>query len=162
MSVSVTEARHSSRSVRTNGMTLHQRLIIFDCDGTLVDSQHMIVEAMRLTFQSAGLAAPERGSILSTFGLSTPEALRTLAPSLSEAARESLAHSYRDWYATLRTQQHSERLFQGAASLLFSLAAQDDVILGIATGKSRRGVSRFIEQNGLHSIFSTIQTAEDR
>ena len=51
-------------------------------------------------------------------------------------------------------------MFEGAAPLLFSLAAKNNILLGLATGKSRRGVDRFIEQNGLHGIFVTLQTAE--
>jgi phosphoglycolate phosphatase len=142
-------------------MTLRQSLIVFDCDGTLVDSQHLIVEAMRLSFQDAGLAAPERAAIISTIGLSIPDALRVLAPAENETNREDLGDAYREWYTALRKKQPAERLFPGAANVLFGLAAQEDVILGIATGKSRRGVDRFIDQNGLHGIFSTIQTADD-
>ena len=64
-------------------MAYGTKLFMFDCDGTLVDSQHLVVEAMRLTFQGAGLTAPERAAILGTSGLSTPEALvRSLPDSL--------------------------------------------------------------------------------
>jgi phosphoglycolate phosphatase len=135
---------------------------MFDCDGTLVDSQHSIVEAMRLTFQSAGLTAPERPAILGTAGLPAPEALKVLAPSQPQESRDGLLRSHREWCSVLRRRPDSEEhLFQEASSLLLGLAAREDVILGIATGKSRRGVMRLIEQNNLHGVFSTIQTAGD-
>lgn len=137
-------------------------LIVFDCDGTLVDSQYLIFEAMRLAFQEAGLGEPERAAVIRTTGLSIPEALKHLAPEQHPETRATLACSYRDWCMTLRRQPNAqEPLFPGAAALLYSLAARDGIVLGLATGKSRRGVMRFIEQNGLHGVFSTVQTADD-
>ena len=56
------------------------RLVIFDCDGTLVDSQHAIVDSMSLAFSSHGLAVPTRADVLGIVGLSLPEALAVLAP----------------------------------------------------------------------------------
>src|SRR5262245_39455099 len=131
-------------------MTLSPALIVFDCDGTLADSQHVIVEAMRLTFEDANLAAPGRAAILRTVGLSVPEAIKVLAPEHFPENRNELARVFREHCATLRRQPHGqEPLFPGAASLLSKLAAKDNVVLGIATGKSRRGVVRFIEENRL-------------
>ena len=143
-------------------MTLAPNLIVFDCDGTLADSQRLIVEAMRRTFQDAGLPVPERSGILRTVGLSIPEAMNMLAPDLYPDARNGLARSYREWCMNLRRQpEWEEPLFEGAASLLFSLAAKSNVLLGLATGKSRRGVDRLIGQNGLHGMFVTVQTADN-
>jgi len=143
-------------------MKFAPNLIVFDCDGTLADSQHLLVEAMRLAFQSEGLAAPGRAAILRTVGLSLPETLQILAPEQYPGERNGLACSYREWCLTLRRQPNAEEpLFNGAASLLFNLAAKEDVLLGIATGKSSRGVARFIEQNGLNGLFATIQTADN-
>lgn len=139
-----------------------QTLIVFDCDGTLVDSQHLIVESMRLAFQGAGLPSPDRLAVLKTVGLSLPEAVAILAPLQSQPARDAISFSYRDWSYTLRQQSHlNEPMFSGAAPLLFGLASRPDLVLGIATGKSRRGVTRFLEQNGLSGLFSTVQTADD-
>lgn len=143
-------------------MTLAPTLIIFDCDGTLVDSQHLIAEAMRLAFVEADLTSPDRASIIRTVGLSIPEALAHLAPEQHSDMREELARSYRQWYLALRQQPEMlEPMFEGAVPLLTELAARDDVLLGIATGKSMRGVSRMIENNKLHGLFSTIQTADN-
>jgi phosphoglycolate phosphatase len=143
-------------------MALTKTLIVFDCDGTLVDSQHLIAEAMRLAFLGAGVPAPERAAILRTVGLSMPETLAYLAPAQCEEIRNKIALAYREWCLTLRQQPHmQEPMFEGAASLLLRLAGNEDILLGLATGKSRRGVMRFIEQNGLKGLFSTIQTADD-
>jgi phosphoglycolate phosphatase len=143
-------------------MTSPLTLIVFDCDGTLVDSQHVICEAMRLTFQGAGLEAPERSAILGTVGLSIDEAIAALAPDWPAELRNPMAPSYREWCTALRQQPHmQEPMFKGAAGLLFDLARNPGVMLGIATGKSRRGVMRFIERNDLQGCFSTIQTADD-
>jgi len=137
-------------------------LIVFDCDGTLADSQHIIVESMSFSFQSLGFAAPCRRAILRTVGLSMAEAISELAPDECEAIRDDLIAGYRNKCMELRTLAgEGEPLFLGAAQLLSSLAARDDVILGMATGKSRRGALRFIEENGLSAMFSTVQTADD-
>lgn len=143
-------------------MTLSPALIIFDCDGTLADSQYLITEAMRHAFESAGLSAPTRPAILATVGLSIPETMIALASDQSVDVRRDLECGYREWCAVLRQRLHAqEPMFPGAAALLFRLAAREEAILGLATGKSRRGVQRFLEQNGLNNIFSTVQTADD-
>jgi phosphoglycolate phosphatase len=143
-------------------MTLSPALIVFDCDGTLADSQHVIAEAMRLTFEHADLITPERPAILRTVGLSVPEAIKMLAPEQFPEMANELVRSYRENFAALRRQpDRQEPLFPGAATLLSKLAGKRDTLLGIATGKSRRGVMRFIEENWLEGIFSTIQTASD-
>ncbi|ADP70868.1 HAD-superfamily hydrolase, subfamily IA, variant 1 [Rhodomicrobium vannielii ATCC 17100] len=136
-------------------------LIVFDCDGTLADSQHIIVESMRFSFQHLGLALPPRHSILRTVGLSMAEAIASLAPDLCEATRDDIIATYRNKCMQLRNARQSEPMFLGAAQLLSSLAARDDVLLGMATGKSRRGALRFIEENGFSAMFSTVQTADD-
>ena len=137
-------------------------LIVFDCDGTLADSQHVITEAMRFAFQSTGLVAPERSSVLRIVGLSIAEAVAALAPDQCQAKRDEVARVFRERSTALRLNPAMrEPMFPGAASLLRTLTEREDVILGLATGKSRRGVARIIEQNGLDGIFATIQTADD-
>ncbi len=143
-------------------MSLSETLIVFYCDGTLVDSQHLIAEAMRRAFLSAGASPPQRAEILRAVGLSMPETLGLLAAEYSEEKRDKIAQAYKEWCFALRQQPNmAEPMFTGAASLLLDLAAREGVILGLATGKSRRGVARFIEHNGLEGVFSTLQTADD-
>lgn len=143
-------------------MSTRFKLVVFDCDGTLVDSQHLIVSAMQRAFVGEGLLSPERSAVLHTVGLSVLEAVCALSPSSGTDMQARLAASYRDWCMTLRQQGAPlEPMFAGASAALRRLAAEEQVVLGIATGKSRRGVARLVEAEGLGGIFSTIQTADD-
>jgi phosphoglycolate phosphatase len=147
-----------------NGEAMPQtrKLIVFDCDGTLVDTQYIITEVMRLTFLSTGLNAPNRSAILRTIGLSLPETMAELARDHCPVVRNELTRAYREQYKALRqTTPEPEPMFLGAAPLLARLAARDGLLLGLATGKSKRGVLRFLEQNGLGGVFATVQTADD-
>ncbi len=140
---------------------MNRRLVLFDCDGTLVDSQHDIVAAMTHAFESVGLAAPERARTLSIVGLSVPEAIAALAPHAPSATQSAMAHAFRAG----TPQQHtpggrSDPLYPGALDHIAALATRDDLVLGVATGKSRRGVLRLFDRYGWHDHFATIQTAD--
>jgi len=139
------------------------KLIIFDCDGTIVDSQHAIAEAMSIAFQDHGLVAPKREKVIGVVGLSLVEAVFGLLPQdVDEETAIAISESYKRAFASLRQQpDHHEPLFAGAAEALVELAARDDVVLGIATGKSRRGVDALFEREDLAHLFVTIQTADD-
>jgi phosphoglycolate phosphatase len=140
---------------------MNRRLVLFDCDGTLVDSQHDIVAAMSHAFESLGLPAPERTSTLSVVGLSVPEAVATLAPAASAAMCAELAKVFRAGAPGQREPGgRSDPLYAGAAELVAALGQRDDLVLGIATGKSRRGVLRLFDRYGWHDHFATIQTAD--
>ena len=140
------------------------KLAIFDCDGTIADSQHLICAAMDRAFEKYDLAPPGRPGVLSVVGLSLDIAIARLL-SEQDASPETvaaLAESYRREFAILRTDpSHIEPLYDGAREAMTALAARDDVILGIATGKSRRGVERILEREGMASLFVSIQTADD-
>lgn len=134
-------------------------LVIFDVDGTLVDSQHHIVEAQRRAFAFVGLAAPTRIQSLSVVGLSLAEAFTLLAG--AEGPVERLAEAYKDAWTELRHEAgFAETLYAGAEAALASLAADPNITLGIATGKSVRGVDRLIASYGWEGVFKTIQTAD--
>lgn len=143
-------------------MVADPTLIVFDCDGTLADSQYVITESMRAAFQTVDLAAPKRSAIVRTIGLSLPEAMESLVPDQCSAVKGELVRSYREKCSELRQSlEPQERMFDGAAPLLMRLASREDFILGLATGKSRRGAMRFIELNKLDGVFATIQTADN-
>lgn len=138
------------------------RLVIFDCDGTLVDSQLMIVEAMKAAFAARGLMPPERAKILRHVGLSVTEAMTAMTGLIDPKAIEALAKNYRTAFSRLRQEARlASPLFPGAREALMQLSAEDDVLLGIATGKSRRGVDHLLRKEGFHGIFATIQTADN-
>jgi phosphoglycolate phosphatase len=136
------------------------KLILFDVDGTLVDSQDIIVAAQRAAFASHGLTPPSRERSLSIVGLTLVDAFTALVGSAGPA--ESLAETYRRVFAELRLDPaYAEPLYPGAAECLDWLGGRTDVVLGIATGKSRRGVAHLVERHGWDRLFATIQTADD-
>ncbi|MEP1199100.1 HAD-IA family hydrolase [Tateyamaria sp.] len=135
------------------------RLVIFDVDGTLVDSQGDIVASMTAAFGDVGLAVPARAEILSIVGLSLDVAMAELAP---EADTERMVRSYKDTYAHLRATKGaaSSPLYPGARDALDHFAGRDDVLLGVATGKSKRGLDSLIAAHGLEGMFVTRQVAD--
>ncbi|MCC0017190.1 MAG: HAD-IA family hydrolase [Rhodobiaceae bacterium] len=136
-------------------------LVIFDMDGTLVDSQHMIVAALETAFGSEGIAPPDRRTMLSIVGLSLIEAMQTLVSDADGAVHVRLAEAYKAAFQDLRRHpEHREPLYPGALEALGELSARDEVLLGIATGKSRRGVDIVLGLHGLERHFVTIQTAD--
>lgn len=137
------------------------RLILFDCDGTIVDSQHAISAAMEAAFIAHGLAVPERSRVVEVVGLSLVSAVRELIPDREPELIDSIAETYKEAFGRLRRQAtHEEPMFPLARETIHALAATPGVVLGIATGKSRRGVDAIIERENLHRLFETIQTAD--
>lgn len=138
------------------------KLAIFDCDGTLVDSQHLIVAAMNSAFDSVGRKTLPRAQVLSIVGLSLPLAVETLLPQAGEREVAEISQAYRDAFFKLRADPSAEEpLYDGIADLIDWLHAHDEVLLAIATGKSRRGVDRIIEMHGLENRFVAISTADE-
>ena len=116
------------------------KLVIFDCDGTLVDSQDMIVQAMDLAFERSERVPPPRRHTLSIVGLSLLEAMEVLVPGAPQAEQQVLAERYKASFGELVADpQRREPLYEGALEAVRSLSQRDDVVLGIATGKSQRG-----------------------
>jgi len=136
------------------------RLIVFDVDGTLVDSQAHILAAMEAAFTELGRPVPAREACLGIVGLSLPEAMMQLAPGSSAADHAALVAAYKDRFAGLRAETLSP-LYPGASDALHRLAARKDVMLGIATGKSRRGLDHVMSAHGWGGLFQTVQVADD-
>ncbi|WP_071797374.1 HAD-IA family hydrolase [Natronohydrobacter thiooxidans] len=137
-----------------------QRLVIFDVDGTLVDSQAHILGAMSVAFEGIGHALPAREAVLGIVGLSLPVAMARLTPELPATAHAELVERYKGAYMTLRAETLSP-LYPGAAEALEQLAADPQIVLGIATGKSRRGMDHIMAAHGWAGRFATVQVADD-
>ena len=137
------------------------RLVIFDVDGTLVDSQAEIVAAMTLAFQSEVLSMPPRAVVLSIVGLSLAEAFAVLCPDVELPQRNRLVEAYKGAFMSLRKDnQEMGPLFPGALEALAQLQAQDHTLLAVATGKSRRGLDKVLERHGLTGAFHSEQVAD--
>ena len=137
------------------------KLVILDCDGTLVDSQNGICAAMDHAFGTLGLVAPTRAATLAIVGLSLPEAFAVLAPEHDDDLRAALAQAYRNAFLEMkRDPLLHDPLFPGIAAAIETFARRDDIVLGIATGKARRGIDRLFERERWTPHFVTVQTAD--
>jgi phosphoglycolate phosphatase len=136
------------------------KLAVFDCDGTLVDGQASICEAMEAAFADQGLPAPERTAIRRAVGLSLPQAMRALLPSSDEPLQQALTESYKQAFRTARSDGRvSQPLFDGIAETLRRLA-EGGWTLAVATGMSDRGLSHCLAINGIADLFVSLQTAD--
>lgn len=136
------------------------KLVVFDVDGTLIDSQHHIVGAMTAAFHDAGLAPLPRETVLQIVGLSLPVAVAQLAAGHDAATQARIVEGYRAAFMQARLVQAAP-LYPGARDCLNILAARNDILLAIATGKSHRGLAAMIEAHGLQGRFISVQTADD-
>lgn len=136
------------------------RLAVFDCDGTLVDSQAGICNAMDEAFQSVGLARPDRQNVRRIVGLSLPQAIAGLLPTGAEDRAQAVGEAYRGAFRAARENgQLAEPLYDGIADALRALHAKG-WLLGVATGKSDRGLAHCLATHGLSDLFVTLQTAD--
>ncbi|MGI9434388.1 MAG: HAD-IA family hydrolase [Geminicoccaceae bacterium] len=135
-------------------------LILFDCDGTLVDSQHVIVETMNRAFRAEGLTPPSPESTKTIVGLSLEVAMGELVPDRDDAVHRRLAEAYKEEFTRLRLDgDFAEPLYEGALTVLDKLSAAD-ILLGVATGKSLRGLRMVLEHHRIRDRFVTLQTAD--
>jgi phosphoglycolate phosphatase len=136
------------------------RLAIFDCDGTLVDSGANICLAMEECFARAELPAPARERTRAVVGLSLVEAMRAMLPEAEAHVHVALAEDYKHAFQRLRGRGLVEEpLYEGIAELIDALD-RGEWLLGVATGKSDRGLSLCLEHHGLTGRFVTLQTAD--
>ncbi len=136
------------------------KLIVFDVDGTLVDSQAHIVAALDAMYREGGRPTPDRQRLLSIVGLSLNEAILHLEPDLAPTDVEVWADAYRSHFIEQRKQTEPPPLYPGALASLNRLAGHDHLLLGVATGKARRGLDHIIEAHDLGRHFVTLQTSD--
>ena len=137
------------------------RLLLFDVDGTLVDSQAEIMSAMQVAFDRVGLALPNRADVLSTVGLSLTETFQTLIPQADAALIAAISQAYKTAYYENRMAGTRPVLFDGIDTVIRRLAQRDDLVLGVATGKSRRGINALIDMYDWQGVFVTVQVSDD-
>jgi phosphoglycolate phosphatase len=137
------------------------RLAVFDCDGTLVDSQHSNIAAVRTACEAHRVPAPAPDTARRLVGLPLDESFSRLVPGADEETCIRLGKSYRDAYSVLRLErQVEEPLYPGAAEGLKALA-DCGWLLGVATGKSLRGLSATLTGHNLEGMFATLQTPDE-
>ncbi len=137
---------------------LPYKLLVFDWDGTLMDSEARITGCLSMTFEDVGLPAPPREALLNVIGLGLPEAFRTLAPEIDAAMLRRLTDRYR--YHFLSDHHAPATLFPGAREVLETLD-RTGYLLAVATGKGRRGLDRSLEETGCGALFAVTRCADE-
>ncbi|WP_158089384.1 HAD family hydrolase [Magnetofaba australis] len=135
-------------------------LVIFDVDGTLMDSLGAISHVVNLSLKELGLPTISHASVGAIVGLSLDAAAQRLLPSATQQTRDQLVALYRQHYKALADANSLDHeLFPGVRDTLYELKGRG-VTLALATGKSMRGVERMIEEQNFHGLFAAIKTAD--
>lgn len=151
-------ARRSPRkAVRADLAARRYRFVVFDWDGTLVDSTALIAHSIRMACQDIGEAVPDEATARYVIGLGLADVLRHIAPGLPRERQRDLAERYRFHYLARDPQVP---LFDGVMEMLDELDAAGSV-LGIATGKSRAGLERALAQQGVAHRFVATRCADE-
>lgn len=132
-------------------------LIIFDWDGTLMDSAALIVDSVQAAARDLGLAVPSDERARHIIGLGLVDALRYAMPDLSPERYQEAAERYRHHYLG---RDHQLSLFAGAGDLVAELARAEH-FLAVATGKSRPGLDRAFADSGLGAYFHASRCADE-
>ncbi|MCM2474930.1 HAD-IA family hydrolase [Rhizobium sp. CG5] len=139
------------------------KLVLFDCDGTLVNSAALIHEVMVRTFAEFGHARPTIESTKSIIGLTLDIAIaRMLGRPHADDEAVRMTACYKSFFPTVRAEAgYEESLYDGIADLIATLAARDDILIGAVTGKSRRGLELVLNGHGFKPHFIVSRTADD-
>lgn len=132
-------------------------LIVFDWDGTLMDSTAAIAESLQAACADLGLAVPSRTQASHVIGLSLLGAVQHIAPGLDAEGSQRLVERYRYHFLT---RDHELTLFDGARELLLKLRERGH-LLAVATGKARRGLDRVLASSGLAASFDATRCADE-
>jgi len=133
------------------------RLVVFDMDGTLIDSVALIVETVTAAFASVGEPTPTEAAIRAISGITAREAMGILLPGADAARVERVTESYRQEYL-----RHAggarEPLFEGALKALESLRHRPDTTLAVATGKGEASAVALLDAHGILGWFNSVET----
>lgn len=141
-----------------DGLALPYSLLVFDWDGTLVDSIGTIVECTRTTLTELSLPVPKNQTLRGVIGLGLRETIGVMVPECDESTYEAIVSTYRKhWFGTF---QRQTRLFSGARQALDELRASG-YSLAVATGKSRRGLEGELDAAGIRDHFLATRTASE-
>ncbi len=132
------------------------RLIVFDWDGTLMDSEAQIVACLHAAIEDLGLQPMDDAVASNVIGLGLREAIDTLVPGRDASFHQAfVAHYRRHWFAS-----DGSSLFDGVRETL-AICRQQGFLLGVATGKSRRGLDKVLDETGLTDYFSATRCADE-
>jgi len=134
------------------------QLLVFDWDGTLADSEACIIDAMQLASAEAKLPKRSDAQIRNVIGLSLDVAIETLFPEATITVRSSVADRYREHYFSTSTS--AVPIFEGVVEILEKLS-QENYFLAVATGKSRGGLDRSLNETGLEKYFHATRCADE-
>jgi phosphoglycolate phosphatase len=133
------------------------RLVIFDMDGTLIDSVALIVETVTAAFEAVGEPAPTEAAIRAISGITAREAMAILAPHADAGRVDEILQSYRREYGS-RAGGAREPLFGGALAVLERLRHRPDTILAVATGKGYNSAVALLTAHGILDWFQSVET----
>jgi phosphoglycolate phosphatase len=132
------------------------RLVVFDWDGTLMDSEAQIVACLHAAISDLSVEAMDDATVKNVIGLGLREAIDTLVPGQDAAFHEAFVEHYRrHWFNSAASQ-----LFDGVTDML-ELCRQQRLLLGVATGKARRGLERVLGETGLTGMFDATRCADE-
>jgi len=136
---------------------MSHQLVIFDWDGTLMDSTRLIASCLQNACHDLNLQVPEFVDAKYVIGLGLADTVRYVAPSLNEEAARKLVERYRHHFLA---REHEAQLYSGVAEMLEDLHARG-VRMAVATGKARRGLERALDASGLRRWFETTRCADE-
>ncbi len=135
-------------------------LLIFDWDGTLADSESHIVAALQACIAEQGLEFRSHRACAQCIGLGLEQTARRLFPDLTDSALPAFRQAYSQSYLSLAESEYRLNLFDGATDALDALKAQGH-LLAVATGKSRAGLDRVLDESGLKDRFVCTRAADE-
>jgi phosphoglycolate phosphatase len=139
------------------------KLVLFDCDGTLVDSGGLIHEVMARTFVHFGYERPAYASTKSIIGLTLDTAIARMLgrDAITDEINAMVLH-YKEIYGPVRAEPgFQEPLFAGIGEMMATLSQREDLLIGAVTGKSRKGLKLISETHGFEKTFFVSRTADD-